>query len=165
MDMTTVTSKPSETKIIVQTRVGSDIPNSQSHEYSSFEESQFSKLESKHPNAVYRTSPNPIYNCHGLTFASKRTGIHVTTVLQFVLDDDGYTEVPRDQVLPGDIILYVGELGDIEHSGIVVSEPDKDLMIPRVVSKWGKYKEVVHWANDCEYSFANPKYYRVTKWD
>lgn len=165
MGIIIVPNKPIETKITVQTRVGNDIPNSQSHEYSRFEERQYSGIESTHPNAEYRTPPNPIYNCHGLTFASKRTGIYESFVLQSVLDEDGYTEVEREQVLPGDIILYVGERGDIEHSGIVVSKPDKHLMIPKVVSKWGKYKEVVHWANDCPYSFANPKYYRVTEWD
>jgi hypothetical protein len=165
MDMIVVPNKPIETKIIVQTRLGNDIPNRQSHEYSSFEERQFFDLESKHPKAEPRTPPNPIYNCHGLTFASNRTGIDESAILQFVLNDDGYKEVNRDQVLPGDIILYFTEGGDVEHSGIVVSKPDDFLMIPRVVSKWGKYKEFTHLANDCPYSFAYVKYYRVTEWD
>jgi len=155
---------PKETHIILQTRKGTGIPNTQSHEYSALELRQFPLIEKDHPQAKFYMTPIPSYNCHGFTFASRRTGIVDNQALQTILDEDGYTEVGVDAVLPGDIILYYTGDGDIEHSGIVVSEPDKDLKIPRVVSKWGKYKEVVHYANDSPYSWTNPKYFRVTRW-
>lgn len=157
-------NKSDETSIILQTRMRNDIPNSQSHEISPSEANQFRDCEKTHPYAKFRPPPNPIYNCHGLVFASRRTGIDRSDILCTVLDDDGYTEIVRDEVLPGDIILYYNEDGDIEHSGIVITKPDDmQLRIPQVVSKWGRYKEVVHSANDCPYSFANVRYFRVTK--
>ena len=154
-----------ESAIALQTRNRNNIPNSQSHEISAFEKAQAPYYERKFPHVKFRTPPNPIYNCHGLTFASKRTGISLTNALQTIIHDDGYTIVNRDEVLPGDIIIYYSEDGDIEHSGIVVSERDKQWKMPLVVSKWGKYSEVVHLAYDCPYTMANARYYRVTKWD
>lgn len=160
-----IPNKPHYTDIILQTRIRNDIPNSQSHEFGSYEESQFPELEEKHNRAVFREPPNPIYNCHGLTFASRRTGITDNNALKTILHDDGYQEVERADVLPGDIILYYYEDGDVEHSGVVISKPVSQLKIPWVLSKWGRFKEVVHYANDCPYEFRNAKYYRVTEWD
>jgi hypothetical protein len=156
-------SGPSETSIILQTRMCNLVPNTQSHELTSFEVSQYADLDWKYPHAKFRSPPNPVYNCHGLTFASRRTGIHSSSALQAILHDDGYTEVDKENVLPGDTILYYADDGDIEHSGIVVSPPGAQLKIPQVVSKWGKYKEAIHFAHDCPYHFANARYYRVTK--
>ena len=76
--------------------------------------------------------------------------------------DDSYTEIQEVGVLPGDVIMYFGPNGDIDHSGIVLSRPaDEPLGIPRVMSKWGKYAEVIHWANRCPYEFVGAKYYRI----
>ena len=157
-----IPNKPHNTSITLQTRMGNEIPNIQSHEISALERNQFPYYEKGHPYVKFRTPPSPIYNCHGLVFASKRTSIF-SDILQTILKDDCYTEIKQEEVLPGDIILYYTEDGDIEHSGIVISEPDANLNIPQVVSKWGRYKEVVHSANDCPYSFADVRYYRVTK--
>lgn len=154
-----------ESKITVQTRKGWDIPNIQSHEFSQQEQNQFSAMERHYSLVTWRAMPNPIYNCHGLTFASRRTSIFDSSVLQQILDHDGYEQINDADVLPGDIILYFGSNGDIEHSGIVVTIPQSDLKIPRVVSKWGKFKEAEHSAIDCPYSFQNHRYYRVTRWD
>lgn len=84
-----------------------------------------------------------------------------------MLKDDGYEEVDAGEYRPGDLIVYFGETGDIEHSGIVVefAPDDLRLKIPRVLSKWGVGSEWVHPANDCPYSFANVKYYRVSHHD
>jgi hypothetical protein len=80
-------------------------------------------------------------------------------MVHLILKDDSYDEVPAKDAMPGDVILYFHE-GDIEHSGVVVSEPGT-LLVPYVCSKWGKYSEVVHLANRCPYSFELTKYYRV----
>ena len=154
-----------ETDIALETREGKPIPNSQSHEFSPAEIAQYAILERAWAQVEFRTPPNPIYNCHGLTFASKRTGIWETAALHTILNDDGYTEVDGSEVLPGDIILYYTETGDVEHSGIVVTTPNDQLGIPKVVSKWGRYREAVHWAHMCPYEFSNMRYYRVTEWD
>jgi hypothetical protein len=65
-------------------------------------------------------------------------------------------------VLAGDVVLYVHPSGDIEHSAIVVVAPrDSLLRVPTVLSKWGKYAEIIHAANRCPYDFSNPEYYRA----
>lgn len=105
---------------------------------------------------------SPIYNCHGLTFASRRTGIFDNAVLEQILQEDSYVLIPTDQVLPGDVILYYGPGNDIEHSGIVVESPKPvSLNVPLVYSKWGRHLEGVHLANRCPYSFTDARYYRV----
>jgi hypothetical protein len=147
--------------IVVQTRKANNITNNQCHESSAFEKNQFPEYEKKYPRVTYRTPPIPIYNCHGLTFASRRTRIFRSEEVRKILLDDGYSEIEKDKVKPGDIIIYYAEDGDVEHSGLVVSEPDKYFRIPSVVSKWGSYREVIHVANDCPYTFVNVKYYRV----
>ncbi|MFC2002976.1 hypothetical protein ACFLV4_03410 [Chloroflexota bacterium] len=161
METIIVPGKP--TSIIVQTRVGNPIPNSQIHEFSSYETNLFPIYERDFPKATFREPPNPIYNCHGLSFASKRTGIDKNYALRTILCDDGYKEVEKEKVLPGDIALYYTEDGDIEHSGIVISEPDKHLKIPQVLSKWGSYKEAIHPANYCPYETRFIRYRRVVK--
>ncbi|MBA7578947.1 hypothetical protein ES708_20813 [subsurface metagenome] len=158
-------SNSGETTIVLQTRKGTPIPNSQSHEFSSFEKNQFLKTRMKHKLAQCRTEPNPIYNCHGLVFASGRTGITDNNALQTILEEDSYIEVVKDEILPGDIIIYYNDVGDMVHSGIVISKPARMELVPQVVSKWGKYKEMIHSANDCPYTFFNHRYYRLIKWD
>ena len=118
------------------------------------------KLRAEFPDVEIRTSSDPEYNCHGLTFASRRTGIHDPAVLSLILEDDRYREVPLTDVLPGDVILYHNRLGDIEHSGVVASKPGA-IGIPYVFSKWGKFMEVFHLANRCPYTYELPKFYRV----
>jgi hypothetical protein len=109
-----------------------------------------------------RGAPTPRYNCHGLTFASRRTGVYEDVVVHQILREDGYQEIPPALVLPGDVIVYFGEGGDIEHSGVVLTSPmDSALQIPTVCSKWGKYRELIHPANRCPYTFATAKYFRM----
>ncbi len=149
--------------LLMQTMASSDIPNYQVKEISQFERNQFGAYERKFGTGVeIRSEATPLYNCHGLTFGSRRTGIYDPSVVELILKDDAYVDVPEDRVLPGDIILYIGEDGDIEHSGIVVTTPSKDLLrIPMVVSKWGKYREILHLANKCDYNFSNVRYCRM----
>lgn len=163
MDFFRHPSAPHETSITVQTRIGHSIPNYQSHEFSPFEQNLFTVYDRKYSRVNFRTAfPNPIYNCHGLTFAARRTCIIDNKSLQTILEDDGYTEIPKERVLPGDVILYYGPEGDIEHSGIVIAM-DQQYHLPQVVSKWGRFKEAIHWGNDCPYSFQHVRYFRVTK--
>jgi hypothetical protein len=80
-----------------------------------------------------------------------------------ILDHDGYEVVRSSEVLPGDVILYPGEKGDIEHSGIVVEAPSGEFKIPKVVSKWGKFRELIHMANQCPYNYLAATYYRIKR--
>ena len=40
-----------------------------------------------------RRDPTAAYNCHGLTFASRRTGIYELDDLKLILKDDGYKRI------------------------------------------------------------------------
>jgi hypothetical protein len=139
------------------------IANEQLDEISTFELNQLAELTAKYTFGVtQRSGPTPRYNCHGLTLACRRTGIfEAVTVIQ-ALDHDGYREVTREQVQPGDLILYADTTGDLEHSGIVVVAPLAErLYIPMVLSKWGKGPELIHPGNHCPYNFSTARYYRV----
>jgi hypothetical protein len=92
------------------------------------------------------------YNCHGLTFAARRTAITESTAVQSILIDDGYAEVDWADIVAGDVVVYL-EQGDFSHSGIVVSV-DRCGIVPMiwVLSKWGHAHEVVHKLHDCPYA-------------
>lgn len=140
------------------------ISNEQGIEISALELAQQRDFERDYgPDVVKRRGgPTPRYNCHGLTFASRRTGVYEDDVVHQILSEDGYNEITTEAALPGDVIMYFGERGDIEHSGLLLTAPAEDILrISMVCSKWGKFAEVVHPANRCPYNFSNAKYYRV----
>lgn len=152
--------------IELQTREGWDIPNSQSTDFSMEDERHDANLRQKYSRTgavEFRTGIIPIYNCHGLTFGSRRTQIGEGYVIRRILSDDKYVRIKHQEVLSGDVVIYVGEDGDIEHSAVVLEKPDQQLKIPRVLSKWGTGAEASHWANQCPYSFQSPEYYRIVK--
>ena len=105
----------------------------------------------------HRGEASETYNCHGMVFASRRTAIpHIEKILRREAH-----EIDKRHVLPGDIIVYFSETGDAEHSGVVVELPKGFGIGVRVLSKWGSWREVLHWQYDCPYEKANTKFYRV----
>ena len=143
--------------------LGRHIENEQSDEVTLWDKKQYVDLEKRFGTLVRpRTDPCPRYNCHGMTFAARRTAIASPLSVRQMLHEDQYKEVPKGEVMPGDLILYYGEHGDVEHSGLVVEPPTADqLGVPLVYSKWGKYKELLHRGNQCPYNFASAKYFRI----
>lgn len=146
--------------IRLETSKARGINNFQGAEISAFERNWAAKIPYDYPNARSRTTPSPKYNCHGMTFASRRTKILTTTQIQMILDDDNYQEVDLREALPGDIAVYYSEDGDANHSGIVV-EYDQGLLVPIIFSKWGNAGEYIHGLRDCP-SIYGPivKFYR-----
>lgn len=139
------------------------IENERLYEISAFEANLIREFDKDYGATVERRSnPTPIYNCHGLTFGSRRTGIFESKTISQILSEDGYVQVPQAEVMEGDIIIYFDqESGDFEHSGIVVLRPKvENLHVPLVCSKWGKYAEVIHLGNNCPYNFGTVRYYR-----
>jgi hypothetical protein len=122
------------------------------------------KLLADYPSAQVRTlGPSYGYNCHGLTFASRRTQVSSSSEVQHILTEDGYDIVSIDNALPGDIVIYrAPETGEFEHSGIVV-ERKRDLSGPKVVSKWGASQEFVHYYMACPYAPADVTFHRMQK--
>lgn len=156
-------SSQTESKTIrVDTSQGTHVENFQYFELSSFEMGQFSAFNKWLENTTERHPPTPRYNCHGMTFASRRTGIYEVDDIRLILEEDSYVEVDTSDILAGDVIIYFDEDGDPEHSGLVV-EPPSNFGVPRVVSKWGKFSELIHWANRCPYTFGNVRYYRMKR--
>lgn len=149
--------------IVTQTITGSDIDNDQSFEMYFFgEQIMLKELKRDHPLAEVRIDPTKLYNCHGMTFASRRTGIYQVSEVKKILKEDRYQEIDLKSVLPGDVIIYFDEKNDVEHSGVVlqVEKADIGLISLKVVSKWGQGHEMIHWADDCPYNIKNKKYYR-----
>jgi hypothetical protein len=106
-------------------------------------------------------SPSRKYNCHGLSFASRRTNIWESKEILKILKEDDYEELKATEPpLPGDIVIYF-LMGDVWHSGIVV-EIEPLLKVPIILSKWGKAHEVVHKVRNCPYNEAETViFYRI----
>ena len=96
------------------------------------------------------------YNCVGLVFASRRTWVEPRYVSRF-LEEDGYRKVELRDAQPGDVILYRGEAGTVDHVGLVINhEPnvanaDWDTT---VLSQWGRDGEFLHERRDVSPLFA-----------
>ena len=115
----------------------------------------------------FQGSETSVYNCHGLTFASKRTGIFDDAVIEQILRDE-YNEINVANVIIGDIALYFSYNDKkekiFEHSAIVVhigSLAGLESLGIRVLSKTRFYKEIVHYVQNHPYSGAEYKFYRI----
>ena len=153
-------------EIKLETSKGNPIDNYQIFEISQFEKSQFGDFSVyNYPFAKYRTSPSPIYNCHGMSFASRRTNIDKSTEIRKILLDDGYEKIDQKQTLEGDLVLYISpENGDIEHSATIIKAEHtvNNISTIFVVSKWGKFKEVIHSLYDSPYKNCIFEFHRLT---
>lgn len=152
--------------IRLQTRTGTDIPNVQDLEYSVHaRRMQEGQLQEVFPLEVSRSDKrreaSNLYNCHGMTFAFRRTGITELAWVKVVLRDDGYKEVARDLAKVGDVVLYFeGEV--LAHSGIVVGvERLGATRTMSVMSKWGRGGEFIHDLNIHPYrNVTQVRFYR-----
>lgn len=107
-----------------------------------------------------RTKPSGLYNCHGLTFASRRTKITQSISIRQILAEDKYQEIPEAKAEAGDVVVYFDNEGDPNHSGVVVSSPDMQIL-PTIVSKWGFAPEFIHASNNVPPQYGPiKKYYR-----
>lgn len=152
--------------IVLETSKGTKIDNYQIFEISQFEKNQFARYsKNNYPLAVFRNSPSPVYNCHGMSFASRRTNIDRSNDIRKILEDDQYHKIEKKYTIPGDLVLYISlEDGDIVHSATIVSAEHAVNNISRlvVVSKWGKFREVMHDLNNCPYKDFEKEFYRIT---
>ena len=159
--------EPQYPQIVLQTRAGhgSEIRNVQVNIPLSASDLHYADVYKRQFNfATYRSGPCGFYNCHGLTFASRRTRIFESEDIWRILKEDNYKTVLEQDVLPGDIVIYYRK-GDPQHSGIVVAIPhiQDPLSQFRILSKWGHSHEVVHALRDCPYSSSCDSiiFYRV----
>lgn len=112
------------------------------------------------PQAIHRSEVGPCrtFNCHGLTFASRRTWIERSTEVQKILDDDEYVVVEKSKVKAGDVAIFRSGL-EILHSGIVVEVTS--IKGPRILSKWARLHEVIHYPYEGPYNDLQVTYYRI----
>jgi hypothetical protein len=154
----------SATKLLLQTSRGSDIDNAQGNsEFTVGNLREFASLDRNYSGQILsvRHEPTGRFNCHGLMFAARRTCIDDPEVVAKILHEDAYISVKPEEVLAGDLVAYLTRAGDIEHSGLVLEKGTISMPIPKVCSKWGPYKEVIHWANQCPYDSSQLAYFRV----
>lgn len=135
-----------------------DIPNSQDSAIEAYERNWSEEIPRLHPEAVILSPLCADYNCHGLTFASRRAKITEAGVLGDVLGDDGFEEVANTDAAPGDVVVYSRPDGDTSHSGFVV-EVRAPLRRVMVWSKWGNGPEMLHAVLDVPAVYGT--YYRV----
>jgi hypothetical protein len=149
--------------IRLETAARTGIDNHQEAELSAFHLNWARDIGRQHPAAKPRTEPSAKYNCHGLTFASRRTSIEKASGIRTILLDDAYAEVPIAEAMPGDIVIYSSDTGDLNHSGIVV-ECGQHILVPIVCSKWGSAGEFVHGLKDCPNLYGpNVTFYRCRR--
>lgn len=145
--------------IRLETSKRTGIDNFQLFDIAASERNWNARLPKLHPRAEQRTQPSPVYNCHGLTFASRRTRVIDAGGIARILQDDSWTEVQMADVLPGDIVIYYSEDGDPNHSGIVLFK--NNLGIPEICSKWGTAGEFNHLLTDHPSIYGpNTRFYR-----
>jgi len=124
--------------IRLETSKRTGIANSQVPEISHYERNLNERVARLFPGIKQRTEMSPMYNCHGMTFASRRTRVFDPLAVQRILADDEWIEIELKDVLPGDVVIYFDEEGDANHSGIVVGTE------PLICSKWGSAGEFIH---------------------
>ena len=130
------------------TRMRREIPNAQTPDIPPASAQRAIELNhKKYPLAELRRPPTGQYNCHGMTFASRRTGIHDPDAVKMILQDDGYKEITAAGAWLGDIaVLCEGE--EVAHTGVVIRIIVDDTLIGGraiwIMSKWGGAAEYVH---------------------
>lgn len=151
---------PLPVQLAMQTRRGNQIVNAINREPIRWgDEQQMRDFVATYSDQQHRpVGPSRKYNCHGLSFASRRADIWDSAEVGKIIHDDDYIEVPEKELLPGDTVVYY-EQGDAAHSGIVLRIDD--LRVPIVLSKWGHCHEVIHQLGRCPYRVEDVHYYRI----
>jgi len=151
-----------EQAIAIQTRKGSNISNNQDHDLPLPYRRTVEDLNKRYRDQCVRfvNDASPIYNCHGLTFGSRRAIIWKAQDIMTILKEDDYVEVDKNDVREGDVIIYFDDDGEPQHSGLVIGKKEN---MPLVYSKWGLGREAVHLFSQCPYNPSSVKYYRISK--
>ena len=112
--------------IVVETRRGTRIVNEITVGPIPRQIEQFRELLVKHPRWEVRKPPTGGYNCFGLVWAGRRTGIfdEVEAQVERIFVDDGYRVLPAGEVPQvGDLALYWESpetRGNLYHIGVVI---------------------------------------------
>ncbi len=153
--------------ITLQTSRRNDIPNGQNRIVHQQAINNEVRLKEKYGNAEFQGAITSVYNCHGLTFASKRTGIFDDSIIELILKDE-YTKIERHDVIIGDIVVYFSydnnRKREFDHSAIVVSAGEvagAGILGIKVLSKTRFYREIVHYVYNHPYTAKEFEFYRI----
>lgn len=158
------------TSIELRTRANTPIDNLQVWQHSRMEWNQLGESLGRYKADRVSDEPCPVYNCHGLTFGSRRTQVCLSILP--ILKDDGFERIPEKDTRAGDIVVYTTGLGEIIHSGFVIGRRPvllahrSEFSIPVIWSKWGKGHEMIHPVGECPYMDTGNEasYYRLRRW-
>lgn len=98
------------------------------------------------------------YNCVGMVFCSRRASVDIEHIYD-ILTQDGYTEIRKDELIPGDLVLYTYQK-EPSHIGMVSCVSSCELL---VLSKWGKDGEVEHHYKQVPELLGSPTAYFSTR--
>lgn len=103
---------------------------------------------------IRKNLPTICYNCHGLTFATRRGWLND---VDLVFNNEHYDELQKNElILSGDIISYLEDVNGVmqtSHTGVIVenaSQQTYDQVLQpnnaslKVLSKWGAHGEYLH---------------------
>ena len=152
-------------KIELQTRMGNPIDNAQDPPFPLGARARALTLDQaagqEYPGACRCRPPADHYNCHGLTFANRRTGIWRSDQIRIILADDGLEPVEASELREGDIAVYF-EGPEISHTGVVLRVIDNGPEDGRrvwILSKWGILGEYAHFVGEDPYPECTVVYY------
>ena len=162
-----------ELKIVLQTRLGTSIENSQAPEPDEQDIRKFEQIFAKHKHGwTLRKKACGIYNCFGLVWAARRIGIYEQKEVKTILKDDGYRRLSTgEKSLYGDIALYYSPPPDAEiwHAGLVCELREFHNLdispVPWVLSKLNSVcGEVLHNAMDVHSPYKEGDGHRLEYW-
>ena len=106
--------------IALATRTGREVPNVQDPDLPPHQVARcLESCKRRFPRAELRRLPTGCYNCHGLTFASRRTQILDPGAIVDIIGDDGYRRIRLGAVMQGDLAVYY-DGREITHTGVIV---------------------------------------------
>ena len=110
-------------------------------------------------NVKIRSVSSHLYDCVGMVFCNRRAWIDIYHVYD-ILREDGYTRIPIEQVVVGDIVVYT-RFNNPQHVGLTTQVHPNLGQIPlfRVLSKWGSLGEIEHNLEDVPEMFGVPDSY------
>ncbi len=95
------------------------------------------------------------YNCVGLIFASRRYWIEIDYIYE-LFEADGYTNIQRNDVIEGDVVLYLNDNEPVHVALIIEVEMVGQERSIKVISKWGKDAEFIHFAENVPDNLGRP---------
>lgn len=110
-------------------------------------------------NLEIRSFSPYMYNCAGMIFANRRAWIDIGQIYD-ILREDGYNEIPLEQLNLGDVVLYTFD-NHPSHIGLVTIVHSRigQILNIRVLSKWGKDGEIEHHYEDVPSHCGKPDSY------